>query len=102
MLAAVVLYAGANLVFTAAPAIAHVDSGRWSRWGAVTGSVVEERPDLRVRVVDDGIGFDPSSVLQGNGRHGIVSMRERAEEIGGHLEVHSRPGDGTEIVVVVP
>ncbi len=61
-----------------------------------------ERPELLVRVVDDGVGFDPASLEQMSGRHGIVGMRERAEEIGGALEVRSQPGKGTEIVVVLP
>jgi two-component system sensor histidine kinase DegS len=36
-------------------------------------------------------------------RHlGLTSMRERAAEIGGALDLRSRPGQGTEVVVVVP
>jgi signal transduction histidine kinase len=29
-------------------------------------------------------------------------MRERAEKIGGHLTLNSRPGEGTELLVEVP
>jgi len=33
---------------------------------------------------------------------GLVGMRERVEELGGEIEVSSRPGDGTEVTVRVP
>jgi signal transduction histidine kinase len=56
-----------------------------------------------LRVADDGAGFDLAVLEPSNGRHlGLISMRERAAEIGGSLELHSCPGQGTEVVVVVP
>src|ERR687890_618044 len=51
-------------------------------------------------VSDDGRGFDPKAA-QGDGV-GIVGMRERVEELGGQIEVKSRPGEGTEVTVRVP
>lgn len=41
-----------------------------------------------VRVVDDGVGFDP----QGVQRKGLLSMRERASAIGAQLHIISEPG----------
>ena len=61
-----------------------------------------ESPQLQVRVVDDGVGFDPASLDNRSGRHGISGMRERAEHLGGRLRVESRPGEGTEVVVMLP
>lgn len=49
-------------------------------------------------VRDDGIGFDPPA---GHGGLGLVTMRERAELVGGTLTIRSRRGHGTEIRVVV-
>lgn len=60
-----------------------------------------EQPESRVRIVDDGTGFDLASVEQHSGRHGISGMRERAEQIGVRLRVRSTPGEGTEIVVAL-
>jgi signal transduction histidine kinase len=58
---------------------------------------------LRVRVADDGQGFDPSGPPSLGGRHlGVIGMRERAAEIGGSMEIHSVPGGGTEVIVTVP
>jgi two-component system, NarL family, sensor kinase len=58
-------------------------------------------PDrVRLAVEDDGRGFDAAGVPED--RHGIVGMRERAEVLGGTLEVRSGPGEGTRIEVTVP
>jgi hypothetical protein len=45
-------------------------------------------PTIRIRVCDNGRGFDPSSVQ----RKGLVSMEGRALAIGAQLAVHSQPG----------
>jgi signal transduction histidine kinase len=52
-----------------------------------------DRIDLVVR--DDGRGFDPATVDPE--RYGLTGMQERAGMIGANLEIHSRPGGGTEI-----
>lgn len=49
---------------------------------------------------DDGNGFDASSEFDGH--YGLVGMAERAELIGGRLEVESSPGAGTVIRAFVP
>jgi signal transduction histidine kinase len=53
---------------------------------------------LRLTVRDDGTGL-PQVVTPGVG---MVSMRERAEELGGTFAIHQRPGGGTEVVVSLP
>ncbi len=56
----------------------------------------------RLRVADDGRGFDPLAVRRA-GRHlGLVSMRDRAGGVGGALTVESAPGKGTVIEMEVP
>lgn len=62
---------------------------------------LSEHPELHARIVDDGVGFD-TSLRQRDGHHGIMGMRQRAEQIGAQLHVQSRPGAGTEIVVILP
>jgi two-component system, NarL family, sensor kinase len=58
-------------------------------------------PDrVRLVVEDDGRGFDAPGVPEG--RHGIVGMRERAQMLGGTLEVRSGSGAGTRIEATVP
>ncbi len=54
-------------------------------------------------VQDDGLGFDPARVGSGSGeQYGLSSMRERAQEVGGSLEIVSALGKGTQVVVRVP
>jgi signal transduction histidine kinase len=62
--------------------------------------IVTLRMDDRValEVADDGSGFDPRGVERGGGL-GLVSMRERADKVGGTLSIHSAPGEGTRIEV---
>lgn len=56
----------------------------------------------RLRVLDDGRGFDPAAVRRA-GRHlGLVSMRDRAAAVGGTLSLESAPGKGTVIELEVP
>ncbi len=58
---------------------------------------------LRITIDDDGCGFDRLAVLNDSRNHlGLVSMQERAQSIGGELEIYSRPGYGTRILVQVP
>ncbi|MBW3708195.1 diguanylate cyclase [Streptomyces griseus] len=55
-----------------------------------------------LRVTDDGAGFDPTAVRRA-GRHlGLVSMRHRANSVGGRLTVASEPGKGATIEMEVP
>lgn len=50
---------------------------------------------LRVRVADDGVGFDAD---KRNGRgFGLISMRDRAEAMGARLQVKSKRGRGTQV-----
>jgi signal transduction histidine kinase/ligand-binding sensor domain-containing protein len=59
---------------------------------------------LQVRIRDNGRGIG-TAVLDAGGRpghFGLIGMRERAKKLGGHLEVWSRPGAGTEIDLRVP
>ncbi|MFJ4919010.1 GAF domain-containing sensor histidine kinase [Streptomyces sp. NPDC088725] len=53
-------------------------------------------------VTDNGKGFEPRTVRRA-GRHlGLVSMRDRANGVGGSLDVTSAPGAGTTIEMEVP
>jgi PAS domain S-box-containing protein len=55
--------------------------------------------EARLIVEDDGVGFDPAAVPRGH--LGLIGMQQRAERIGGELEVGSRPGRGTRVRVTL-
>ncbi|MFP5318188.1 MAG: GAF domain-containing protein [Acidimicrobiia bacterium] len=69
--------------------------------GAGTASVqlVSTERSVRALVEDDGRGFDPSRT---EGHLGLVGMAERAELVGGRLDITSAPGEGTTVMVEVP
>ncbi len=59
--------------------------------------------NLRVLVRDSGCGIDPALLKSGREGHwGLANMRERAERIGGTLEVFSRINSGTVVQLLVP
>lgn len=58
---------------------------------------------VTLRINDDGRGFDFQEVsLEENQSLGLLSMRERAEMLGGVLLIRSQPGVGTELTVKLP
>jgi signal transduction histidine kinase len=59
---------------------------------------------FRLRIRDDGKGMAPDVRNRGEriGHWGLGGMRERAERLGGKLEVWSEPGSGTEVDLRVP
>jgi signal transduction histidine kinase len=68
--------------------------------GARTVKVTVEQEDGRVRLAirDDGRGFNP----QREKGMGLLGIHERVARLGGHFEIESRPGHGTELRVVLP
>ena len=56
---------------------------------------------VRLRVVDDGRGFDPARKPEA-GHLGLSTIAERAELAGGWLRVHSDPGRGTIVECWIP
>lgn len=74
-----------------------------ARHAAATSADVrlEERDGiLRLRVSDDGTGFDVAR--RSAERFGLVGMRERAHLLGGELRIDSAPGRGTTLEVDLP
>jgi signal transduction histidine kinase len=64
-----------------------------------------ERDRVKLRVVDDGCGFDVASQREGAGlgpQWGLRGIRERAARVGGRVQVLSGAGGGTEVEVTVP
>ena len=68
--------------------------------------ILERRTTSVVLIVeDDGVGFDPTHRISGDGSRrgiGLTGMQERAEMVGGLLEVESKPGSGTTVFARFP
>jgi signal transduction histidine kinase len=57
-----------------------------------------EDAQVSVHVEDDGVGFDPAASVG----VGLAGLRDRAQEVGGDVDVRSAPGEGTRVTVRVP
>jgi len=66
---------------------------------------IKKLPDsICLTIKDDGKSFDVKRVLRtkGNGRLGLLGMRERLEMVGGKFSVKSTPGHGTTVTARIP
>ena len=71
---------------------------------------VRLRPDPRgehliLEIEDNGKGFDPQQVFGHYTRReslGLLTLQERVRRLGGRLEIHSQPGQGTRLVIYAP
>lgn len=63
---------------------------------------VQQVPQWRVEVRDDGQGFDLDGAGPDETHVGLKTMRERAQNIGATVEVASVPGSGTCVVLTLP
>ncbi len=59
-------------------------------------SLVKKGKKVNLIIKDDGIGFDPLSAKMGNG---INNMRQRAQDINGHLNIESSIKKGTTLTL---
>lgn len=71
--------------------------------GARQAAITVERDvhTVRLRIVDDGVGFDTGRAAGRQGL-GLTSMTERVRMLGGQLKIQSTPGQGTQLVVELP
>lgn len=69
----------------------------------VTVSLIASYPIIRMRIEDNGKGFEAKARLVKNeNKLGLVGMAERVDLMGGTFKMVSRPGEGTRIVVEIP
>jgi len=77
--------------------------GKHSKAALVAVDLSRKGGDILLRVSDNGVGFIPGGGRPHGGRGiGLGSMRERAESVGGSLELKSTPGAGTTLCVRAP
>jgi signal transduction histidine kinase len=64
----------------------------------------KDERQVRLEIEDNGPGFSiPENWIDlvREGHLGLMGMRERAEAVGGQLEIRSKKGEGTTVVVTV-
>jgi len=70
-------------------------------------SIIVEHRGNRVRAIveDDGSGFDVEAMIEkplSERRLGLMGMKERASLVSGTLDIESRPGAGTTVILYIP
>lgn len=58
--------------------------------------------ELKFKLEDTGSGFDVENTLKSSASIGLFSMMERVRIAGGTLSIKSKPGEGTELEIVIP
>ena len=75
--------------------------GQHARATSVQVTLECDGSQLHLAVRDDGTGFDPLTAGKNNG-HGLASMKQRIQTMGGEVRVASQPGAGTDVEVWLP
>jgi signal transduction histidine kinase len=68
-------------------------------------SIQEDNGHIRICVEDDGVGFTPAhkQITKDESKgFGIFSIKERLDHLGGHMEIVSKAGLGTQATLIVP
>ena len=55
--------------------------------------------EIMLTLEDDGVGFNAQKVTDG---YGLMSMKNRAAAVGGFVQIDSRPGKGTNVLLTIP
>jgi ligand-binding sensor domain-containing protein len=58
--------------------------------------IEEHATEWRLTIRDNGVGFDPAAATGGNG---LRNLRARAAKMDAHLDIESRPGQGTTLIL---
>jgi two-component system sensor histidine kinase DegS len=63
------------------------------------------RKNIKVRIIDDGVGFDVDKAVEiakKRGSFGLINMEERTRIAGGTIRIDSSQGKGTHIYLDIP
>ncbi|CAN7250640.1 PAS domain-containing sensor histidine kinase [Acidovorax sp. LjRoot66] len=75
--------------------------GRHAQASAIRIHIDIEDDHLQLRVQDNGVGATRQA-LEAPTAYGVMGMRERARQLGGHLHISSEPGDGSCLKLRIP
>jgi len=78
------------------------NAGKHSRARQLNLSLHSDDKGVRLRVEDDGVGFDVARALAHSRGFGFLGMQKRVELLGGRWELESAPGKGTRVLIELP
>ena len=71
---------------------------KYAKATEISVAIEKTKNNIKIEIVDNGIGFDKDSIIQGNG---LQNMQKRIEEINGNFEIKSESEKGTKISIVI-
>ncbi|MGL4809431.1 MAG: sensor histidine kinase, partial [Giesbergeria sp.] len=74
---------------------------KYAQASSVRMELTDTESVLTLEVTDNGRGFDPAAPARPRS-FGLQGLRERARTVGGWLDVSSRPGQGSSVILSVP
>jgi len=80
---------------------------KYAKASEIHVQLIVDGPTLRLMIEDDGVGFNPKTILSNTRRqqgygHGLGNMKNRSEMLSGELLIESTKGKGTTITVDFP
>jgi|GEM_PF-3784318 len=82
-----------------------VNISKYARAKTIQLEVQNKKDLIRIKIKDDGIGFDPKKLTghnNGFAGYGLFSIKERLRRFKGSMVIKSNPGHGTRILITVP
>lgn len=64
--------------------------------------LVYQQPGIRLRVIDDGAGFNIAEMPEEKKGMGLKNIQKRAEIVGGEVFIQSQPSEGTCVEIYIP
>lgn len=75
--------------------------GKHAKASVVSVTLRVEPDSLIMEIIDNGVGFDQNSAKRKDA-YGMIGMNERVVLLNGNLEIVTKPGDGTKLMVTIP
>ncbi len=78
-----------------------LNARRHSQASQINLSLKQINGEYRLSISDNGNGFDPNKLANGDGvqHFGLNIMHARAARISGKLDIHTMPGNGTQVIL---
>ncbi len=80
---------------------AFINITRHSNATKVDVELVEDTDGLAIIIKDNGIGVSESQMLNPES-FGIIGMNERMQQLGGRMEIHGSPAEGSVVTLKIP
>lgn len=64
--------------------------------------IFKEENAMKMKIKDDGVGFQAMTKLGRKGHYGLLGIQERVRRLNGDIRIISKEGTGTEIIITIP